>query len=124
MPFEWTQLNIDTDIILVACGLGNICHPDDPDFDDNIKDVGVMMNAAYAEDFRGIIKYMVDTVKIDEPIPSKVIEWTDFTSYLEYQKAIFYYDTDNMEKLNYLLETAHRDFANELNLEPDDENIC
>jgi len=45
MPFAWTELNTDTDELLVECGLGNICDDTDPDYDDNIQEVGVMMHA-------------------------------------------------------------------------------
>ena len=124
MPFTWTELNVEMDDLLIACGLGNILHDEDPDYDVNIEDVGIMMNAAYGQNFKKSISYMVNNINMSEPIPSKVIEWVDFETYLMYEKAIFYFDPENFIKLKELLELALRDFSEELSLEPNDDNWC
>lgn len=123
MPFAWTELNTDTDELLVECGLGNICDDTDPDYDDNIQEVGVMMHAAYAFNFKRVIAYMVDALDLDEPIPSMAIEWIDQETHMAYDKAIFYYDIANMNKLHKLLGYALQDFAEELALEPNEDNV-
>ena len=82
------------------------------------------MNAVYGKDFRRTIAFVVCKIQISEPIPSKVIEWVDFDSYLMYEKAIFYFDHDNLLKLKQLLEIALRDYSEELSLEPNDDNWC
>lgn len=124
MSFTWTDLNIEADDLLIASGLGRICHADDPDFDGSIEEVGVMMNAANAEHYKHVLKFVSDKCLIGEPRPSKITEWVDTDTYLALEKAIFYYDTDNMTTLVDILETALENYAEELCLEPDSDNVC
>jgi len=66
---------------------------------------------------------MVDALDLDEPIPSMAIEWIDQETHMVYDKAIFYYDIANMNKLHKLLGYALQDFAEELALEPNEDNV-
>lgn len=124
MSFTWTELNTEADNLLLACGLGRICHADDPDYDDRSEEVGVMMNAANAARYKDIVKYVSHKCLIGEPRPSRVTEWIDMDTYLALEKAIFYYNDENMATLVDLLGTALENYAEELCLEPDSDNAC